>query len=66
MDDRNNEYRMTDKELQDYANNVLWDYEVRVSRGVYTVNQTPLAVRELVLRELERRQKREGENDADK
>ena len=64
MADRNNEYRMTDKELQDYANNVLWDYEVMVSRGVYTVNQTPLAVRELVLRELERRQKREGENDA--
>lgn len=60
MDDKNEYLRMSDEELQQYADDVLWDYRWNAERGVYTMSKTPLAVRELVLRELERREKKKG------
>ena len=64
MIDHNNEMRMSDEELQQFAENILFDYELETRNGVFVISQTPLAVRELVLRELERRKKKE-EDDKD-
>lgn len=64
MIDYNDKLRMSDKELQQFADNVLYDYELKTRNGVFVVPQTPLAVRELVLRELERR-KKEDKGDGD-
>lgn len=60
----NDEMRMSDEELQRFADNILYDYELQTRNGVFFVSQTPLAVRELVLRELERR-KKEDRGDGD-
>lgn len=62
MIDHNGEMRMSDEELQQFADNLLYDYELETRNGVFVVSLTPLAVRELVLRELERR-KKEEDND---
>lgn len=62
MIDHNGEMRMSDEELQQFADNLLYDYELKTRNGVFVVSLTPLAVRELVLRELERR-KKEEDND---
>lgn len=63
--ERNDELRMSDEELQQFADNVLYDYELQMRNGVFVVHKTPLAVRELVLRELERRKKEDrGDGDA--
>lgn len=60
MDDKNEYLRMSDEELQQYADDVLWDYHMNIEHGVYTMPKTPLVVRELVLRELERRKQEDG------
>lgn len=60
MDDKNECLRMSDEELQQYADDVLWDYRMNIEHGVYTMSKTQLAMRELVLRELERREKKKG------
>lgn len=62
MIDHNGEMWMSDEELQQFADNLLYDYELETRNGVFVVSLTPLAVRELVLRELERR-KKEEDND---
>lgn len=64
MIDHNDKMRMSDEELQQYADDVLWDYRMNIEHGVYTMPKTPLVVRELVLRELERR-KKEDRGDGD-
>lgn len=64
MIDHNDKMRMSDEELQQYADDVLWDYRMNTEHGVYTMPKTPLVVRELVLRELERR-KKEDRGDGD-
>lgn len=56
--ERNDDLRMSDEELQQFADNVLYDYDLQMRNGVFAVSQTPLAVRELVLRELERNERR--------
>lgn len=64
MIDRNDELRMSDEELQQFADNLLFDYEFETKNGVFVVSLTPLAVRELVIRELEqRKKKKEGDGD---
>ena len=63
--ERNDYLRMSDEELQQFADNVLYDYDLQIRNGVFVVSKTPLAVRELVLRELERRKKEDrGDGDA--
>lgn len=64
MIDNNNVLRKTDEELQRYADRILDDFNLMISRGVHVIYPTSLVVRELVLRELERRQKKEGDGDA--
>ena len=65
MTDHNDRRRMSDEELQRFADNILYDYELETRNGgVFVVSPTPLAVRELVLRELERR-KKEDRGDGD-
>lgn len=50
----NKRYRMTDEELQETADSIL-SYEETRMQGVWTEDFSLLALRELILREIERR-----------
>lgn len=51
----NKRYRMTDEELQETADSILSIHEKMSMQGVWTEYLSLLALRELILREIERR-----------
>lgn len=51
----NKRYRMTDEKLQETADRILYIHEEMRMQGVWTEYFSLLALRELILREIERR-----------
>lgn len=51
----NKRYRMTDEKLQETADSILSIHEEMRMQGVWTEDFSLLALRELILREIERR-----------